>query len=583
MKRALSFIIAAVLILTSFQLISFASYEEAEVKVEGKITDYPIIMLPGYSGCRLYYGDDPETGVCAWGGVSLDELGPNLLNRIAEIALGLGIMKFDNADYVASILAQELKDTWPMMGCNPDGTSTYELHPYYTTPETTNSQWLSDTDNDFCRHDREIASCFDDYVGKENLFNFNIDWRMGVETLASQLNDYVKAVKKYTGKDKVNIYGISHGGQIGAAYLALYGSENDVDNVVLSSPAIGGSNLASDILLQKVDADEQTIIEMIEQVTYTEENYEWLVKANELGFIDDVINAMVPYVADSMGYWPSIWDLTPVDEYEECKAKFLNKPENEPLVKQSDKFHYDILPLIKERLPELKNKGVDISIITGSGYRVASGAKLNSDAIIPVASATGATAASFGERFADDYTQINSCNGNYKLSPDMTIDASTCYLPENTWFSFGNFHAWTYFSDVTKQLNVELLLTDNFKNVNDNPLYPQFLQSDNESKSFVYNFNNATSGFITADSDTLEIKNVMSDSDVRILGVYIPSSKIRFDTGVIGTKIKPGETAQIKFSGDFSSLDKKCVDVVVIYSMNNITPIDYKTSGFTVL
>lgn len=583
MKKLLCMFMAVIIVCGMVAVGVSAVVDNPEVVIDGDISEYPVVMVPGYSGCWLCYGDDPETAECAWSGVNIEELGPNLLNRIAEIGVGIGAMTLGNADYIARIIAEEFRHTWPMMACKPDGTSEYDIHPYYTTPDKTNSKWLDETDNDFCRHDRENAGCFDEYVGKENIFNFNIDWRMGVEDCAIQLDEYIEAVKEYTGKDKVNIHAISQGGQIAATYLALYGEKLDVDNAVLSSPAIGGSGLASDLLLRQVDADEQTIVEMIEHVMYVEENYEWLLRANELGFLDDILNALVPHIADFMGYWPSIWDFVPSTQYEKCKSLYLNEKDNGPLIEKSDRFHYEILPTMSERLQWCNEHGMNVSIITGTGYRVASGARENSDAIIQVASATGATCAPFGERFEDGYVQAEECNGKYKLSPDMTIDASTCYLPDNTWFSEGNFHAWTYFSDVTKKLNVELLLTDNIQSVYDDPDYPQFLRSDNESKSIVFAFDNAVNGYVTGDSDALKIRNVMNETSVNIRAIYADSLDISFDVGLKGIKLAPGETADVSFKGDIPQISGKCVHITVCYTMDNITPLNYRTLGFTVL
>jgi pimeloyl-ACP methyl ester carboxylesterase len=555
--------------------------DNPEIEIEGEITDYPIVMLPGYSGCRLYYGDSPETGECAWAGVTLDELGPNLLKRIAEIGLGLGALPVGGAKLIAKVLGEEINRTWPYMACNPDGTSVYDLHPYYTTPETTNSQWLSDTDNDFCRHDREMAGIYEDYVGKENLFNFNIDWRMGAEDLANQLDSYIQAVKKYTGKDKVNIYAISHGGQIAATYLALYGDKMDADNVVLSSPAIGGSALASDLLLRQVNAQEQTIVKMVEQVTYTEEDYEWLLMATRLGFLDTILDELVPYVKDLMGYWPSIWDFVPSAKYEECKAMYLSSPESAPLVKQSDRFHYEILPTVGEKLRTCRERGMNISIVTGSGDRIASGSPDYSDAIIPVYSATGAYCPPYGEHFEDGYTQKNSCGGKNKISPDKTIDASAAYLPDNTWFSDGNYHAWTYFAENTKYLTARLVLTHTIKDVYSDPQFPQFLLSENPSKSLVYSFNGAVPGYIDKDTDALIVKNVMQKANLRVLAVKAKGADMKFSLKPFGVKIAPGETAEIPVAG-IPAEQGKYVSVTVIYAMDNITPLNYRTIGFTI-
>ena len=583
MRKLVSIILCVSMIISLPCICAYSAVSDnPEIDIDGDITEYPIVMLPGYSGCRLYYGDDPETGICAWAGITLDELGPNLLKRIAEIGIGLGALSFGNANLIAKVLGEEINRSWPYMACNPDGTSVYNLHPYYTTPETTNSQWLSDTDNDFCRHDREMAGIYEDYVGKENIYNFNIDWRMGAEDLANQLNDYIKAVKEYTGKDKVNIYAISHGGQIAATYLALYGDSMDADTVVLSSPAIGGSALASDLLLRQVDADEQTIVKMVEHVTFTEEDYEWLLKANQLGFLDKILNALVPNVKDLMGYWPSIWDFVPTDKYEDCKEMYLSGEESAPLVKQSDRFHYEILPTVGDKLRQCSDRGMKISIITGSGDRIVSGSKDYSDTIIPVYSATGAYCPPYGEHFEDSYQQKEACGGRNKISPDRTVDASAAYLPDNTWFSIGNYHAWTYFSENTKYLTAQLVLTHNISDVYSDPEFPQFLVSENASKSLVYSFNNAVPGFVEADSDALIVKNVMAESSLRVLYVKADGMDLRFDTGLFGVKLAPGEITEIPIKGNVSGKQGKYTEVTVVYAMSNVTPFNYRTLGFTV-
>ncbi len=64
---------------------------------------------------------------------------------------------------------------------------------------------------------------------------------------------------------------------------------------------------------------------------------------------------------------------------------------------------------------------MNISIIAGTGNNSVTGMQVNSDGIIPTYCSTGATCAPIGWRFADGYTQVNDCDGKYKVSPDMTV------------------------------------------------------------------------------------------------------------------------------------------------------------------
>ncbi|MCQ2474787.1 MAG: alpha/beta fold hydrolase [Clostridia bacterium] len=575
MKKLISVLLCAAIIIGTLGTMAIA-YEKEDV------SPYPVVLVPGFSGAWLMNGDDPETAENAWAGADFSGLLPSVLDRILEIGTGLAVMNFDNAQMIGRIVAEEIEKNWPLMQCNPDGTSKYNVKPYYTDAADTNTKILEERDLGFCEYEREYNDVLCGIIGEENVYNFGVDWRMGSEYCATKLNEYIKSVKEYSGSEKVNVFAVSQGGQIASTYLALYGESMDVNNIVLSSPAIGGSALASDLLSRKVSIDEQTLMMLIEHGMYMEEDIEWLLRANELGFLDDIFNAMVPNVADSIGYWQSIWDFVPMQFYEDLKKEYLNKPENAPMVESSDRFHYEILPTIKEKFRLLQSQGMNINIITGSGDRMVSGLDVNSDGIIPTYSATGATCAPFGKRFSDGYNQVEEWDGKYKVSPDMTIDASTCYLPDNTWFSDHSYHAWSWFSDCTKDLALKLMITDEIKDVYSDPKYPQFLWADNLSKTISFNLVSSENGIMNGDVDSIKVRNVLEESDVKITAVYCNELKLKFDVGS-GVKLAPGEEAVIPFEGDIPQTSKQCIHISVYYKADTITPFNYSTRGFTVM
>lgn len=575
MKKLLSVLLCVAILFGTLGTMALA-YEKEEV------SQYPVILIPGFSGAWLMYGDDPETAENAWAGADFSGLLPSVLDRIVEIGTGLAIMNFDNAEMIGEIVAEEIEKNWPLMQCNPDGTSKYNVKPYYTEAKDTNTKVLKERDKEFCTYEREYNEVLCDIIGAENVYNFGVDWRMGTEYCATRLNEYIESVKEYSGSEKVNVFAVSQGGQVASTYLALYGESHDVNNIVLSSPAIGGSALASDLLSRKVSIDEQTLMMLIEHGMYMEDDIEWILRANELGFLDDIFNAMVPNLADSIGYWQSIWDFVPTQFYESLKKTYLNNPENARMVESSDRFHYEILPTVKEKFRQLQAEGMNINIITGSGDRMLSGLEVNSDGIIPTYSATGATCAPFGKRFADGYTQIDDWNGKYKVSPDMTIDASTCYLPDNTWFSDHSYHAWSWFSDCTKELALKLMITDEIKDVYSDPQYPQFLWSDNLSKTISFNLVSSENGILNGDVDAINVRNVLEESDVKITAVYCPELKLKFDVGN-GVELAPGEESRIYFEGEIPETSKQCIHITVYYTADTKTPCNYSTRGFTIM
>lgn len=575
MKKFLCIILSIVMIFTSCAVLASAGGE-----VRGDITEYPVIIVPGYSSTNLYYGDSLETGESVWG-LNMDLVLERVLARIADLGVGLGALTVGNAEYIASVLGEEMNAMFEKLRCNPDGTSAYELHQDYTAAEDKNSAVLIERYPDGkYRQEIEIAEEIAEYVGYENIYNFSSDFRMGAEYCAGLLDEFIQSVKEHSGKDKVNIFAVSHGGQVTATYLNLYGYKGDVDNAVLTVPAIGGAGIAYDAMNAIVEFDEECLLRFIENGMMWEENYNWLVKAQQLGFIDMVLNALFPKIFPTLGYWGSLWDFIPADKYEQSKANLLDAEESARLIEISDRFHYEILPSMDEKLAECIENGMNISIIAGTGNRIVTGLMEDSDGIITTAAATGAACAPYGQRFADGYVQINECGGQNKVSPSMTIDASTAYLPDNTWFIDGLFHGMTYKDDYTRVLMMNLLLTDNITDVYSDENYPQFQYSTNPSHTVHASFAGCDEGMLTGDASSLVVENVCKNSTVRIIAVHCDGAELRFKVSPF-EKLAAGEKTEIAFTGEIPEESKSAVSVTVYYTMDNITPVGYRTQTFT--
>ncbi|MBR5262662.1 MAG: hypothetical protein IKV49_02455, partial [Clostridia bacterium] len=466
--------------------------------------------------------------------------------------------------------------------CNPDGTSVYELHQDYTDALHKNNAYLIENRTDtMYRQEVEISEEIAQYIGHENIYNFSSDFRMGAESCAGELDAFIQSVKEHSGKDKVNIFSLSHGGQVTATYLALYGYKGDVDNAVMTVPAIGGAGIAYDALMACVEFDEECLLRFVENGTMTEENYNWFVKAQPLGFVDTLLNTLFPKIFPTIGYWGSLWDFITVDKYEHAKETLLDSEESAGLIEISDRYHYEILPSIPEKLAECIDNGMNISIIAGTGNVVVTGMQENSDGIITTAAATGATCAPFGQRFADGYEQINPCNGKDKVSPAMDVDASTAYLPDNTWFVDGLFHGMTYKDNYTRTLMFNLLLTDNITDVYSDPAYPQFKYSTNASHTVHASFKGCDEGFVTGGADTLVVMNTSANSTVRIAAIECDVIDLDFELNPF-IDIAPGESIEIPFKGEIPAVSGTVANVTVYYAMDTVTPVGYRTQGFRI-
>lgn len=576
MKKLLCIVLSVVLAVSS------CFFASAMGEVEGKVSDYPVIIVPGYSSTNLYYGESLETGEAVWG-LDFDHVLERVFARIADIGIGLGTFAFDDAEYITDVLAEEMLVLFEKLRCNPDGTSAYELHQDYTDALHKNNAYLIENRTDtMYRQEVEISEEIAYYIGHENIYNFSCDFRMGAESCAAELDAFIQSVKEHSGKDKVNLFAVSHGGQVSATYLALYGHKGDVDNAVLTIPAIGGAGIAHDAMMACFDFDEECLFRFIENGTMTEENYNWLVKANQLGFIDTLANSLFPKILPAIGYWGSLWDFIPLAQYEDTKAALLDSEESARLIEISDRFHYEILPSMPEKFAQCIENGMNISIISGTGNRILTGMNENSDAIITVNASTGATCAPYGKRFADGYVQINPCGGKDKISPSMEIDASTAYLPDNTWFVDGLFHGMTYKDNYTRILMMNLLLTDRITDVYSDANFPQFKYSTNASHTVHAAFGGCDEGILSDEANSLVVTNVCANSNVRILAVECDGIDLQFEVDP-SEKLLPGAKTEIAFTGDIPDVSGQVVNVTVYYAMNTITPIGYRTQTFRII
>ncbi len=542
------------------------------------ITDLPVIIVPGYTSSILCEGGNEDNQVWYF---DYDEIIELVLDRIVELGVGLGALTLGNADILAETLGRELSGVFEKLRCNPDGTSVYDIDTSVFAPEETNKTYLEEVYDGKHQHEPETANNINDYISEDNIFSFQVDFRMGAEFCATKLDEYIQLVKAYTKKDKVNLFGVSHGGQVTATYLNLFGYKGDVKNAVMTVPAIGGAGIAYDLMSQNVSLDEEGLMRYIERGMMWEDDYNWLLKAVNLGFIDDVLNAVIPHVIETLGYWGSLWDFLPAEKYEEVKAKLLDPEKSALLIEKSDRFHYEILPTMNEKLQALVDGGMNISIIAGTGSKVVSGWGEQSDYIIPTKCSTGATVAPFGERFADGYVQKNFCGGKNKISPDFTVDASTAYLPDNTWFVDGLGHGMVYKDDYTRTLFETLLLTDRIDDVYSDADYPQFMYSTNPSETVYLRFKDCAHGEINGNTNSLIIKNCCETYTVSISAVVCGGADLKFKVDP-NKKIAPGESIEIEFTGDIPAVSAKMCSFTVYYTSDGKIPMSYRTQNFTV-
>lgn len=563
MKKSISVILVLTIILSVFSVTVSAQKEE----------ELPVIVVPGYSSSYLYAVEDDGSQRLIWGSIEGLNIVDAILNKIVKIGVDLGAFALGMPEYLAKTLGNGALRILGDLACNSDGTPVVNTVTYPNDPALTNYEYLINEMGSMHAAELEIMADISEVYGEngyENIFSFQTDFRLSVVDAIENLRQYVDAVLEYTGAEKVNIFAVSYGGQITASYLNVYGYENKVNNAVLTVPAIGGAALAYDVMSENVRFDEETLFYFLENGMMLEEDINWLMKAHALGCLDELINLLLQNgVKDILQYWGSIWDFIPSEYYEEMKQKYLDPVANADLIAKSDRFHYEILPDMNKKLEACLENGTNVYIVAGCDAPSVTGLYEQSDGIILVNGATGAECAPFDLRYSDGYEgKYTTCNDRQHnhLSPSMCIDASTCYLPEQTWFISGLFHGMTWKDEYTRNLCTMLLFADETVSVHSFAQYPQFKYSTNVCHSVAFSFDNSLDGFISSADEVMNIVNLSEKYKMQIVSIEVYGADISFDVPC-NTVLECGESIGLCFDGELPSVSNKTVDIVVNYTL----------------
>ena len=551
-------------------------------------TEYPVIIVPGYAACALFYENaDGSPGGQAWG---WNAIGDVILDKVKQVApqllTGVGLLGVGQARFLGETLGRAIRDLAWDLRCDGAGNSVVPLTTLPNDPAICRWDILKATYGSEFLCEQDIGSNLLDDMEPENLFNFYTDFRMGAQELAESLNEYVRAVKAYTGSERVNIYALSHGGQVTATYLSLYGENRDVHNAVLTVPAIGGAGFACDFLTNSFHLDEEELVRMIEAALNREEDFEWLVKAHQLGVLDDILTAAVPYAKEAAGGWHSLWDFIPMEDLDAVLAAQDTGVYAE-LIEKTTAYHTDIMAHMGENLRKCRAEyGVNVSVVSGCVGGGVTGYPAYADAILTVNATSGAKCAPLGKRFADGYT----CTGDVctdrthsHLSPDMAIDASYAYLPENTWFVDGYFHGFTMNEPYTKTLVKTLLFTDGLTDVRADPAFPQFAFSTNKAYSVNGCFDHSLPGYLSGDDTAFTVANLSGDNEIEILSIRAAGLDLAFD-GDYKTPLAPHESRSFSLTGEIPAVRAVRTTVTVTYkTKGTVSPYGERIFPVTVM
>ncbi len=307
---------------------------------------------------------------------------------------------------------------------------------------------------DFIERQVDITSYCEKY-GYDHTYYYSYASFGNIIDAARGLNEYIQMVKEQTGHDKVNMVFISLGGTIGNVYLSEFCNPADIDRIVFAAAAIDGSYLLSDLMsANSTLKDNNTIYnELIPNiVALAAEEYMSLAYLGNVvaraipeevfnSFVEEALQrAIDECLGKLMRNCQSMWALVPSAVYPELSAKYISDDAHKALKEQTDKY-YEIQKNAGSTMKKLTDEGMTIFVVCGYGLELPAAIahyKLSADNIIQSSSTSaGGTFADIGSVLPADYKP--AIDSSY-ISPDGTVDAGTCALPDRTWFVKGQSH-----------------------------------------------------------------------------------------------------------------------------------------------
>lgn len=471
------------------------SVEEAAQALALSGETYPLIIVPGINHSPVYLCDEnnevifDKDGNTTNGTLLLVDTSNMVPLILQHVAVPLILMLLTQTDCGLAegvkVLVDELLS---LQKTNSDGSLVNNLQLkdfHFPLSEFDENSFDGEYDKAWFYRMLPIQS-YTDIVGEDEVYLYTFNLFGNVMESAKGLDEFIQFVKEETGSDKVNLLNVSLGGTVFTAYMEQFDASKDVNEIVSVVAVHDGTSILSDFYQREWNLTDESIYKDLFPYIMSVES-----DSAALGYLINILLRILPRAElellltsaydvlfeNLLHNTSQFWAMVPSADYPELAEKYLSDEEHAALRKSTDAFYQAQLNL-EGNIKEFISKGGQFNAICGYGlafgeqeysfFAVAdSYDKVNSDGIIEIQSTSiGATSALPGEKLAvEDDTY---------LSPDGSVDASTCAFPDNTWF-FENQHHEIGGNDVALKLATELILDDTLIDVNSNPSrWPQY-------------------------------------------------------------------------------------------------------------
>ena len=523
MKSTLKKVICIVLCLSMLMIFPLSAAAASAPTLITANGANPVVVINGWQNNALYI--NPES-------TRAEKVFPPETNdfvTLAEIISLYTMMGEGYYDEVTSYIGPKVESFFKYIPCNNDGTPKSNvgvkkmIHSmaYYQK----NTEMIDSVAG-------ELGKICAAEAGYDRVYVFSYDWRLSPMDLAAELDEFIEeTVLPETNEDKVNILAEGMGANVASAYLKKYQEPRNfssIDNYVLINSTAQGMSTIGALYTGEIDVDPNGVVRWINDqpdnvpvafafwLTNYILNKEWELyhacATIDAYLIHELDRLYDQYARPILCYNAGLWALIPWTEDDETfdRAKEMMYTDSEgnelhmngTLENKIDAYH-EVQRTAGATLQNAQKAGVKVAVVSGynlqalplyDGLDSNKGSSETSDGIVDAKySSFGATCAYLndvwvGKPLPEQAIDDGHNHTDWQISDTYKIgvDASTCALPENTWFIKGlkNDYLHSYSQDSYYFVSW-LIFADEQRTVRDNGYYPQFIEYDRFNDRFL--------------------------------------------------------------------------------------------------
>lgn len=460
------------------------------------------------------------------------------------------------------------------ISCTAEGRS---LYPQVSAARNVAAPF-SEADNSQVDRDtlQAILAATDGAYTAKDLYIFNYDWRLSPLDNAALLADYIDAVLARTGAKRAALLAGGYGGIVANAYLYSKPDHaaHAVSRCVFLDSFLMGSSLIGDLMngsfvrtaanksptddpFSILKPDEKTTDAALKEAiaayatedptgvvaramtNLTDSSYTALYSTLVLSLISSILSGEGTYGRLAAGIkhiateydtevlnhglrlylrnTPGLWALVPAESYDDAMAYLFGETQPTDALLEQIEAYRAVQNATAQTLQTAAANGITVAVVAGYNRQIlplTGNLEEQSDSIAATRyAAPGVTT----NDVSKDVSLSKTCalKRHKHASPDGLIDASTCFLPEQTWFIKNHRHM--DYAEQTAAAFVGWLLTATAPTVHDNEQYPQYqvrsllnktlspyVQGDSPFDFIYGDINN--DGFVTAEDARLALR-----------------------------------------------------------------------------